>query len=349
MKALTYHGPGIKAWEDVPAPTITDPGDIIVKTLATTICGTDLGILHGKVPDTPLGTTFGHESVGIVTEVGSQVTKHQVGDRVLVSCISSCGNCSYCSSGVAAHCQAGGGWILGHHINGTIAEYVRVPFADKSAYTLPEHVASDEALMLSDIFPTGYEIGVLKGTVKQGDVVAVVGAGPVGLSAIATAAALKKPAAIIAIDLDPNRLNKAKALGATHGISASEGDWKEQVLALTDGLGVDVALEAVGLPQTWDTALALVRPGGHLAVIGVHGKPVNFPLEECWIRNLTITTGLVSAVSTPELLGKLVAGQLDTSAMITHRFSLSQIDAAWDVFENAAASGSIKVLLEADA
>jgi alcohol dehydrogenase len=346
MKALTYHGPGQKVWGEVPDPVITQATDIIVKVEVTTICGTDLHILKGDVPEMPIGTIIGHEAVGQVTAVGAAVTKHKVGDRVLVSCITSCGHCSYCVKGMAAHCQDGGGWIFGHLIDGTQAEYVRVPHADFSAFALPDHVKSEDALMLSDIFATGYEIGIEYGTVKEGDVVAVVGSGPVGLAAIMTGS-LRKPAKIIAIDLDPNRLEVAKRFGATDGVLGSDADWREQVLALTDGLGVDVSLEVVGTPRTWDMALSLLRPGGHLAVVGVHGAPVSFPIEKYWIENITITTGLVSAFSTSELLASLSAGDLGADKMITHRFALDEIDTAWDVFSHAADNKALKVVMNA--
>jgi alcohol dehydrogenase len=346
MKALTYHGPGKKVWGEVPDRVIQDPTDIIVKVEVTTICGTDLHILKGDVPEMPIGTVIGHEAVGTVSAVGSAVRKHRVGDRVLVSCITSCGACSYCAKGMAAHCQNGGGWIFGHLIDGTQAEYIRVPHADNSAFALPEHVKSEDALMLSDIFPTGNEIGVLYGTVKAGDVVAVVGTGPVGLAAIMSAK-LHGPSKIIAIDLDPNRIEVAKTFGATHGVLGSDSDWKEQVFALTDGLGVDVSMEVVGTPTTWDMSLSLLRPGGHLAVVGVHGAPVLFPVEKYWIENITITTGLVSAFSTADLLAALAAGDLDADKMVTHHFALNDIETAYEVFGNAAANKALKVVLHA--
>jgi len=347
LKALTYHGPGQKKWHEVPDPTIQEPTDMIVKTLATTICGTDLHILKGDVPEMPEGTILGHESVGVVTEVGPDVKNFKVGDRVLVSCITACGDCGFCQKGVHAHCQNGGGWIFGHLIDGTQAEYVRVPHADHSAYKLPEHVKTEDALMLSDIFATGYEIGTLYGQVKEGDVVAVVGAGPVGLAAIMTAKLLN-PAKIIAIGHnDANRIEVAKSFGATDGVLTSDPTWRDQVMALTDGLGVDVAMEGVGTPESWEEALSIVRPGGHLAIVGVHGKPVNFPLDRYWIENITITTGLVNASSTQELLDSLAKGDLEASKMITHRFPLEQIEEAYEVFGNAAKNKALKVVLEA--
>lgn len=347
MKALTFHGPDQKRWEEVADPVIQEPTDIIVKTEATTICGTDLHILKGDVPEVPKGTILGHESVGIVTEVGSEVKNLKVGDRVLVSCITACGNCGYCKKNVYSHCQNGGGWIFGHLIDGTQAEYVRVPHADHSAYKLPDHVKSEDALMLSDIFATGYEIGTLYGHVQEGDIVAVVGVGPVGLAAIMTAKLLK-PSKIIAVGhRDANRVEIAKSFGATHGVLTSDPTWRDQVMELTDGLGVDVSMEVVGTPESWEEALSILRPGGHLAVVGVHGKSVDFPLDKYWIENITITTGLVNTSSTPDLLESLAAGDLAADKMITHRFPLSEIEEAYEVFGNAAENKALKVVLTA--
>ncbi|MGJ9550681.1 alcohol dehydrogenase catalytic domain-containing protein [Actinotignum sp. GS-2025b] len=284
MKALVYGGPGIKEWKEVPDPQIQQPTDVIVKMEATTICGTDLHILKGDTPEVQPGRILGHEGIGRITEVGSNVTNLKVGDRVILSCVSSCGHCSYCREGMYAHCMdpegmPGVGWIFGYMIDGTQAEYVRVPFAENSVYKIPEGVSDAEGILLSDILPTGFEIGVQNGKVKPGDVVAVVGSGPVGLAAVMTAR-LYGPAKVIAIDLDDKRLDRARDFGATHTVNNSSADWKEQIMALTDGLGVDVAIEAVGVPATFDTCLQIVRPGGHVANVGVHGKPVDLPIDK---------------------------------------------------------------------
>lgn len=351
MKALVYHGPNQKSWDDVPDPTILKPTDAIVKMETTTICGTDLHILKGDVPAVKEGTILGHEGVGTVTEVGDAVTNVAVGDRVVVSAVSSCGRCSYCKKGLNSHCLAdegasGIGWIFGHLINGTQAEYARVPFADTSVYKLPDHVSNEEAVLLSDILPTGNEIGVRKGDVKPGDVVAVIGTGPIGLACILTSQ-LYGPSKVIAIDLDQNRVDQAQTFGATHGINSGDADWKEQALALTDGLGVDVAIEAVGIPQTWDMALELVRPGGHLANIGVHGTSVDFPLDRVWIDDLTITTGLVSASTTEMLLKMLAEGKISPGKFVSHRFALNDIMEAYDVFSRAAETKALKIAINA--
>ncbi|MEP9385406.1 zinc-dependent alcohol dehydrogenase family protein [Nocardioides sp. KR10-350] len=351
MRALVYHGPGQKDWEEVPDPTILKPTDAIVKVETTTICGTDLHILKGDVPAVTEGRILGHEGVGTITEIGSAVTDLAVGDRVIISCISACGKCIYCKTGVYSHCQAeegapGIGWIFGHLIDGTQAEYVRVPFAETSLYRVPDGVPDELAVLISDILPTGHEIGVQYGAVKPGDVVAVVGAGPVGLAAITTAG-LYGPSRVIAIDLDANRVEMARSFGASDGVVASDPDWKEQVLAMTDGLGVDVSIEAVGVPTTWDMALSLVRPAGHVANVGVHGKPVEFPLDKAWIDNLTITTGLVNTDSSPMLIKLLAQGRLDVGGFVSHRYKLAEILDAYDTFGRAAETKALKVVMTA--
>lgn len=351
MKALVYKGPSSIVWEEVPDPRIQKPTDAIVKIETTTICGTDLHILKGDVPAVQAGRILGHEGVGVVTAVGEAVTEIAVGDRVIVSCISACGKCGYCLEGMYSHCLAdegasGIGWILGHVIDGTQAEYVRVPFAETSLHKVPEGVAPEEAAMISDILPTGHEIGIRYGAVKPGDVVAVIGAGPVGLAAMTTAA-LYGPSRVIAIDIDANRVEQAKRFGASDGVVSSDSDWKDQVMALTDGLGVDVAIEAVGIPATWDMSLAIVRPGGHVANVGVHGKPVSFPLDTAWIQNLTITTGLVNTDTSRMLIKLLAQGRIDVAGFISHRFSLGDILSAYDTFGRAAETKALKVILTA--
>jgi len=346
MKALVYHGPGLKAWEDVADPVILDETDAIVRVEATTICGTDLHILKGDVPAVTDGRILGHEAVGTVVAVGDGVRRVAVGDRVLVSCITSCGTCEYCRDGHAGQCLGGGGWILGHKIDGTQAELVRVPFADLSTYLIPSGVSDESVLMLADILPTGYEVGVLNGHVRPGDVVAVVGAGPIGLSAI-IGSRLYSPTTVVAIDLADSRLEAAKTFGADVTVNNSREDPVEVVQALTEGLGADVAIEAVGTPATFELATRLIRPGGHIANIGVHGSPATLHLEDLWIRNVTITTGLVDASSTPTLLRLIGSGQLDAGRLITHHFELGEMEHAYDVFGDAANSGALKVMITA--
>ncbi len=344
MKALVYHGPGQKAWEDVPKPTILVDTDAIVRVDAVTICGTDLHILKGDVPAVDEGRILGHEAVGTVEAVGVGVKTVKVGDRVLVSCITACGTCRFCREARYGQCLGGGGWILGHKIDGTQAEYVRVPFADTSTYPVPAGVEDEQILMLADIVPTGYEVGVLNGVVRPGDVVAVVGAGPVGLAAI-MGARLFSPSHIVAIDLSDSRLEAAKQFGADITINNSREDADAIVAELTGGLGADVSIEAVGVPAAFDQAVRLARPGGHVANIGVHGEPVTLHLEDLWIRDLTITTGLVDTFTTPTLLRLLISQQLEASRFVTHHFALDQFEEAYDVFANAADTGALKVVL----
>ncbi|MEO9236910.1 MAG: zinc-dependent alcohol dehydrogenase family protein [Jatrophihabitantaceae bacterium] len=343
MKALVYHGPGRHSWQDVAEPSIVDADDAIVRIDAVTICGTDLHILKGDVADVTPGRVLGHEAVGTVEQIGSGVRNVAVGDRVLVSCISPCGRCSYCRTGSYGQCRNGGGWILGHLIDGTQAEYVRAPFADNALYKLPSSISDEAALLLADILPTAYEVGVLNGQVRPADTVVVVGAGPVGLAAITTAK-LFSPARIVAIDLATSRLDAAKQLGADITLQ-SGNDPQAAIAELTDGLGADVVIEAVGVPETFELCTRLVRPGGHVANVGVHGKPATLHLEELWIKNITITTGLVDAYSTPTLLTMLASGQLDTAGFITHRFGLGEMLEAYDVFGQAADTGALKVAL----
>jgi alcohol dehydrogenase len=349
MKALVYHGPGRKSWDEVPDPVLTDATDAIVRIDSTTICGTDLHILKGDVPTVTEGRILGHEGVGTVVAVGPSVRNYVAGDRVIISCVSSCGVCSYCRSGNPSHCLAeegasGIGWILGHLIDGTQAELVRIPFADNSLYKLPEGVADDAALLLSDIFPTGFEIGVQYGRVKPGDTVAVVGAGPVGLAVIATAS-LYGAAQVIAIDLDENRLEVAQTVGASHRVNSGAADWKEQVLALTDGYGVDVAVEAVGIPATFDMCTQLVRPGGNIANVGVHGRAVQLHLQDLWIKNINISMGLVNTTTLGMLLKLVAQHRLPVERFITHKFALDDVLSAYDTFANAAETRALKVLL----
>lgn len=346
MKALVFHGPGKRVWEDVPDPHLQDPTDAIVRVDAVTICGTDLHILGGDVPEVTDGRILGHEAVGTVVEVGPGVQTLSPGDRVLVSCVTACGRCRYCRDTSYGQCLGGGGWILGHLIDGTQAEQVRVPFADNSTHRVPGGVSDEQMLMLADILPTSYEVGVLNGKVRPADVVVIIGAGPIGLAAI-LAAKLMSPSHIVAVDLADSRLDAAKAFGADVVVNSGRDDVAAVVRDLTGGLGADVTMEAVGIPATFEQAVALVRPGGHVANIGVHGKPATLHLEDIWIKNLTITTGLVDTYSTPTLIGLVDSGRLDTSSMITHRFVLDQFEEAYDVFSRAGETGALKVLLTA--
>ncbi|MFI5305115.1 MAG: zinc-dependent alcohol dehydrogenase family protein [Nitrospiria bacterium] len=345
MKALVYHGPGKRAWENKSKPALKDSTDAIVKISKTTICGTDLHIMKGDVPAVTDGRILGHEGVGIVDTVGEGVLNFHAGDRVLISCITSCGKCDYCKKGMYSHCE-NGGWILGNTIDGTQAEYVRIPFADTSLYPMPEGADEEAWVMLSDILPTGFECGVLNGQVKPGDTIAIVGAGPVGLAALLTAQ-FYSPAEMIMIDLDENRLAVSKQFGATHTFSSKDGKAAERVMELTKGKGVDVAIEAVGSPVTFDICQSIIAPGGHIANIGVHGKSVSLQLEKLWDRNITLTTRLVDAVTTPMLLKIVQSGKVQPQRLITHHFKLDDIMKAYDTFGNAAKEQALKVMMSA--
>lgn len=343
MKALVYRGPGQKEWTEVEKPKIEKPTDAIVRITKTTICGTDLHILGGDVPAVKPGRILGHEGVGIVEEVGSAVSNFKPGDHVLISCVTSCGRCDYCKQQMYAHCEDGG-WILGHLIDGTQAEYVRIPYADTSLYPIPEGSDEEAMVMLSDILPTAYEIGVLYGEVEPGSVVAIVGAGPVGMSALLTSQ-LYSPSRIIMIDLNESRLELAKKFGATDTVNSSEVNAIEAVMALTDGKGVDVAIEAVGYPATFEICQRILKPGARLANVGVHGKPVELHLENLWIKNVKITTGLVNTNTTPMLLKTVQSERIQPKELITHRFPLDDIMKAYEVFGNAAREKAMKVIL----
>lgn len=349
MKALVYEGPGKKSWTDVPDPKIEQPTDVIVKMEATTICGTDLHILKGDVPSVQPGRVLGHEGIGRVVEVGSGVTQLSVGERVIVGCISPCGRCAYCKINVFSHCQSHGdnggiGWVLGNSIDGTQAELLRVPFGENSLYPIGDDVRDAEGILLSDILPTGFEMGIQYGGVKPGDVVAIIGAGPVGLSAVMTAR-LAGPSRVIALDLDDSRLKRARDFGATDVVNSGDADWKEQVFALTDGLGVDVSIEAVGYPQTFEAAVDLVRPGGTVANMGVHGASVDLPIQDLWVKNINITMGLVNTNTLPMLLKLIQQGQLPADQFVTHEFGFGDILEAYEVFADPGTHDSLKILI----
>jgi alcohol dehydrogenase len=347
MKGLVYHGPGQRSWDTVPEPTIEAPTDVVVRVDSSTICGTDLHILKGDVPAVQPGTILGHEAVGTIVEKGAGVTTLEIGDRVLVSCITSCGRCRFCKEHRYGACTGGGGWIFGHLIDGLQAEYARVPFADTSVYKVPPELDDEQVIFLADILPTAYEVGVLNGRVEPGDTVAIVGAGPIGLAAVLTARLLT-PAHIVAIDVDDSRLERARELGADVAINNVGGSALAAVQQLTGGLGADVAIEAVGIPETFELCTELVRPGGRVANVGVHGHSATLHLETLWIRDLTITTGLVDTFTTPRLLDLIAGGKLDAMPFATHHFPLGEMMSAYDTFADAAATHALKVVLTAE-
>jgi alcohol dehydrogenase len=345
MKALVYRGPGSKGIEERPKPELKVHDDAIVKIAKTTICGTDLHILKGDVPTCAPGRILGHEGVGVVEQVGAGVTAFRPGDHVLISCITACGKCEYCRRGMYSHCTTGG-WILGNEIDGTQAEYVRIPHADTSLYPIPEGTDEDALVMLSDILPTGFECGVLNGKVAPGSTAAIVGAGPIGLAALLTAQ-FYSPAEIIMIDLDDRRLQAASRFGATQTVNSADGKAAERVKTLTNGVGVDAAIEAVGVPATFLLCQDIVAPGGIIANVGVHGAKVDLHLERLWSQNIVITTRLVDTVTTPMLLKTVQSRKLDPKPLITHWFKLDEILDAYDTFGHAASTGALKVIIEA--
>jgi alcohol dehydrogenase len=345
MKALVYHGPGKRAWEEKSNPALMASTDAIVRVLRTTICGTDLHILKGDLPEVTEGRVLGHEGVGIVEDVGKSVTSFKKGDRVIISCVTACGKCVNCKKAMYSHCSDGG-WILGYRIDGTQAEYVRIPHADNSLYAIPAGADEEALVMLSDILPTGFECGVLNGQVKPGDTVAIVGAGPIGLAALMTAK-FYSPSEVILVDLDDNRLEVSRKFGATKLINSADGNAAARIMDLTQKRGVDVAIEAVGVRASFDICQAIVAPGGHLANIGVHGKSVELHLERLWSQNITLTTRLVDTAATPMLLKTVLAKSLRPEQLITHRFALGDIAKAYDTFGNAAQERALKVLMTA--
>ncbi len=344
MKALVYRGPGKISLEDKPKPKIENPTDCLVRITTTTICGTDLHIWKGDVSTVAAGRTLGHEGVGVIDALGSAVSNFRLGDKVLISCITSCGKCHYCKNKMYSHCETGG-WLLGNKIDGTQAEYVRIPFADTSLHPIPAGLDEEAVVMFSDVLPTGFETGVLKGQIKLGDTVAIIGAGPIGLATLLTAQ-FYCPAEIIMVDVDEHRLEVAKRLGATKTINDRDNGAINGILQMTNQKGVDVAIEAVGTPEAFNTCQAIIAPGGHIANIGVHGKNVILHLEKLWDKNITLTTALVDTFTTPTLLKTFVSHKLDPSQLITHHFDLSEILKAYEVFEDAARQHSLKVIIK---
>lgn len=355
MKAMTYYGANDVRFEERPVPTIINPTDAIIRVTKTTICGTDLGILKGKNPEIEAtarektgewnGRILGHEGIGIVEEVGEAVKNFKKGDKVIISCVSRCGSCENCQKQLYSHCQKDGGWIMGYMIDGTQAEYVRTPFADNSLYHLPENLDTDVAVFLSDVLPTGHEIGVQYGDVKPGDTVAIIGAGPIGMGCLLTAQ-FYSPSTIIVVDMDDNRLELAKEVGATHTINSANEDAVTKIMEITSGRGIDCAMEAVGLPVTWDICQKVVKEGGHVANVGVHGQPVNFEIDKLWIKNITVTTGLVNTNTTGMLLKSCEHGKLPLGKLASHHFSFDEMEKAYDVFKHASEQKAMKVIIE---
>ena len=347
MKAHVYLGPGKHSLEEKNKPSLIMATDAIIKITKTTICGTDLHILKGDVPSVEVGRILGHEGVGIVDQVGASVSNYKVGDHVLISCITSCGKCSNCKKGMYSHCENGGGWILGNTIDGTQAEFVRIPFADNSLYPIPAGADEEALVMLSDILPTGFECGVLNGQIKPGDTVAIIGGGPIGLATLLTAQ-FYSPSEIIMVDVDDNRLELAKTFGATSVINNKDGKAVQKIMELTNNKGVDVAIEAVGVPESFDVCQLIVAAGGHIANIGVHGKPVQLNIDKLWSHNITLTTRLVDTVTTPMLFKTVMSGKLLPKKLITHHFTMQNVMQAYATFGNAMKEHALKVIITND-
>ncbi|KAF9027147.1 alcohol dehydrogenase GroES domain-containing protein [Hymenopellis radicata] len=343
MKALVYNGTPTPSIEERAIPQIAKPTDAIVKMSKGSICGTDLHILKGDVPTVTKGRILGHEGVGVVESVGPAVKSFKVGDRVIISAITSCSACSYCRRGMPSHCTDGG-WVLGNTVDGTQAEYVCVPHADASMHPMVKGASDADQVMLSDVLPTSLECGVLNGRVQPGATVAIVGSGPVGLGAVITSQ-LYSPSKLIVIDLDANRLKQAASLGATHTV-VSGPDAVQQVMEITGGLGVDTVIEAVGVPATFKLCQDVVAVGGTIANLGVHGAKVDLHLEKLWDRNITITTRLVDAVSTGMLLKLVESGRIRAGTLGTHSFKFADIVNAYSTFSAAAKNNALKVILE---
>jgi alcohol dehydrogenase len=345
MKALVYHGPGKIVWEDRPMPKLRESTDVIVKISKTTLCGTDLAILKGGISTVKPGRIIGHEATARIVEVGANVVDFKDGDLVIVPCTTACGRCEACRKGLFSSCVRGG-WILGNTIDGLQAEYACVPCADTSLHKIPEGMDEEAALMLADIIPTGLEVGVQRAEVVLGDVIVVIGAGPVGLATI-IAAQFYAPSQIIAIDLDPHRLAAAKRLGATTLIDNSDGGAREKVMELTKGRGVDVVIEVIGNPATFQLAQQIIGAGGRMSNVGIFSKSASIDNHLLWTRNVTLRMGVVNTNTVPALLKMIEAGKLDPTGLVSHRLPLDQIVHAYDLFQNAAREQAIKIVLSA--
>lgn len=345
MKALVYRGSGQKSWEEKPKPVIQHPTDALVRILKTAIGINDLHLINNPIPMVQAGRIIGHEGVGIIEEVGSQICNFKKGDYVLISSVTACGKCSNCKKKIYSHCEYGG-WLLGNVIDGTQAEYVRIPFADNSLYCLPENADAEAFVMLSSVFPTAYECGVLQGNLRKGGSVAIIGAGPIGMAALLITQ-LSAPSQIIMIDFDDNRLHESLGLGANHVINISHEFAVKSVMNLTNNQGVDTVIEAAGTSTTFEIAGEIVAVGGHIANVGIHEKGVNLHLDRLFSRNVTITTHVVDTNSIPLLIEKVVAGKLDPSKLVSHLFKLNQIMEAYEVFENASHEKVLKIVLTA--
>ncbi|KAJ5328697.1 hypothetical protein N7452_009087 [Penicillium brevicompactum] len=346
MKAIVYTGGSDISIEVHPKPVILEATDAIVRVLHTTICGTDLHILQGHVPTCTPGRILGHEGVGVIETLGADVTNFTVGQVVVISCITSCGACYYCDRKMPSQCETGG-WILGNKIDGTQAEYVRIPHASFSLHVLPKSIDQKVAVTLSDTVPTSYECGILNGSIQPGSTVAIIGTGPIGLMILQMAKKLYSPSMTAVIGRGHSRLNTATSMGADHAFSVLDGQEVaiSSALSATKERGFDVVIEAVGTPESFELSQALVGPGGTIASLGVFGQSCELHLEKLWNRNICLRTRLIDAVSTPDLLKMVETGGIEPQFLISHKFTFDEIQKAYEAFEAPSKHGTLKVVL----
>jgi alcohol dehydrogenase len=350
MRAAVFHGPGDIRIDEVPRPT-PGPGEAVIRVTLTTICGTDVHILKGEYPVTP-GTIVGHEPVGVIDELGAGVTGYEVGDRVLVGAITPCGQCHACLSGNLSQCGHGsgyeaiGGWRFGNTIDGAQAEYLLVPSAQANLAKIPESLTDEQVVLLADIASTGFS-GAESGRVRIGDTVVVFAQGPIGLCASA-GAKLMGAARVIGVDGDANRAAMALRMGADLVLDPATTDVVGEVKRLTGGAGADVAIEALGLQETFESALRCVRPGGTVSSLGVYSGKLQLPYEAfaAGLGDHTIVTTLCPGGKErmSRLMRMVESGRFDPTPMITHSFPLSEIGEAYRIFSNRL-DGVLKVAI----
>ena len=343
MKALTYIEQGKFALTDKPKPVIIDPRDAIVQVTLGSICTSDLHIKHGSVPKAVPGVTVGHEMVGIVEQVGSAVTTVRPGDRVTVNVETFCGECFFCKRGYVNNCtDPNGGWALGCRIDGGQAEFVRVPYADRGLNKIPETVTDEQALLVGDVLATGFWAARIS-EITQEDTVLILGAGPTGLCTL-MCVMLKTPKRIIVCEKDPARIAFVRSR-YPHVLTCTPEECKAFTLIHSDHGGADVVLEVAGAKDTFRLAWDCARPNGIVTVVALYDEPQILPLPEMYGKNLTFKTGGVDGCDCAEILTLIEQGKIDTTALITHRYPLKDIEEAYRIFENKL-DGVIKIGIE---
>ncbi len=350
MRAAVFHGPDDIRVDDVPRPH-AGPGEAVIRVTLTTICGTDVHILKGEYPVRP-GLVVGHEPVGVIDELGSGVVGYELGERVLVGAITPCGQCHACLAGKASQCghgtgfEAMGGWRFGNTIDGAQAEYLLVPNAQANLAKIPAALSDEQVVLLADIASTGFA-GAESGRVRIGDTVVVFAQGPIGLCATA-GAKLMGAARVIGVDGDASRAEMARRMGADMVLDPATSDVVEEVRRLTGGLGADVAIEALGLQETFENALRCVRPGGTVSSLGVYSGKLQLPYDAfaAGLGDHTIVTSLCpGGKERMERLMRMVeSGRFDPTPLITHSFALDDIGEAYRVFSNRL-DGVLKVAI----